>query len=92
MKMKEFTAAADRTRMKDRARQMAQLVLVDEYSISAAARLCKVSPQAVHRAVKRVMDAAAPPGHTWITVCLPTEAAKAVKKQSEQVLTTGELC
>jgi hypothetical protein len=84
MTPRQFAAAIDRTRLQQRGRRVARLVLVDGHSKSDAARAAGITPQAVAEVVRRVELAhravtGCPAEWECVTVCVPSAAVDAVR-------------
>jgi len=80
----EFAAAADQTRLREKRREAARLVLVGGHSMAAAGRAVAISRQAVHEAVARIERvhqglAGAPRDWCVVTVCVPAGDVDAVR-------------
>ena len=92
MKMKEFNALVNKTRLEDRGRDAARLILVKGYTATAAGHVLGVTPQTAHAAAKRVerelrTEVGCPDGWECITVCVPKgEDADTVKKIEDRAL------
>lgn len=85
MKLTDFIKAADSTRMAQRTKDVARLVLVDGMRVIDAARQMEMKRQQVEEAVARI-EAAYKAGRgipeEWecITVCVPHEKANEIQE------------
>lgn len=86
MKLSEFLAAVETTKMQARTRDAARLVLTDGLRVADAAREMEMKRQQVEEAVRRIEVAfrklrGIPNDWEAVTICVPTEVAKELRER-----------
>jgi hypothetical protein len=89
MQLSEFLKTANSTRMTQRTKDAARLVLVDGMRIVDAANQMEMKPQQLREAVARIEAAyraarGLPEGWACITVCVPAERIPDVREIEHQ--------
>lgn len=92
----QFARLAARTRLKERARAAARMVLVDGQNPSAVARATGYGRETVRAAAARVLrewriETGAPAGWEVLTLALPVDAALEVREIEDRALRNAGL-
>lgn len=84
----EFDRLAARTKLRERAREAARLVLVEGLSLAESSRRIGITAQCIHTARKAILrelreEQGTPPDWQVVTVLVPPSVAAKVRKLAE---------